>query len=107
MNKFVIRKKLYDITNEINSTEIELKTVDKNLIKLNKEKDWSEDIFHSLISLKQTDNIRLQTLQDSKYELNNKIKFLNNQKNDVETKIEELINILRDDDSNVSRETNE
>ena len=58
-----------------------------------------------MISLKQTDNIRLQTLQDSKYELNNKIKFLNNQKNDVETKIEELINILRDDDSNVSRET--
>ena len=66
------KKKLYDITNEIHSTEIELKTVDKNLIKLNKEKDWSEDIFHSLISLKQTDNIRLQTLQDSKYELNNK-----------------------------------
>lgn len=98
------KKKLYDITNEIHSTEIELKTVDKNLIKLNKEKDWSEDIFHSLISLKQTDNIRLQTLQDSKYELNNKINFLNNQKNDVETKIEELINILRDD-SNVSRET--
>ena len=90
------KKKLYDITNEIHSTEIELKTVDKNLIKLNKEKDWSEDIFHSLISLKQTDNIRLQTLQDSKYELNNKINFLNNQKNDVETKIEELINILRD-----------
>ena len=29
---------------------------------------------------------------------------MNNQKNDVETKIEELINILRDD-SNVSRET--
>ena len=99
------KKKLYDITNEIHSTEIELKTVDKNLIKLNKEKDWSEDIFHSLISLKQTDNIRLQTLQDSKYELNNKINFLNNQKKDVETKIEELINILRDDDSNVSRET--
>ena len=99
------KKKLYDITNEIHSTEIELKTVDKNLIKLNKEKDWSEDIFHSLISLKQTDNIRLQTLQDSKYELNNKIIFLNNQKKDVETKIEELINILRDDDSNVSRET--
>lgn len=37
--------------------------------------------------------------------MNNKIKFLNNQKNDVETKIKELINILRDDDSNVSRET--
>ena len=37
--------------------------------------------------------------------MNNKIKFLNNQKNDVETKIEELINILTDDDSNVSRET--
>ena len=64
------------LTNEIHSTEIELKTVDKNLIKLNKEKDWSEDIFHSLISLKQTDNIRLQTLQDSKYELNNKIIIL-------------------------------
>ena len=58
-----------------------------------------------MISLKQTDNIRLQTLQDSKYELNNKIKFLNNQKNDVETKIEELIiNILTDDDS-MFRET--
>ena len=40
------KKKLYDITNEIHSTEIELKTVDKNLIKLNKEKDWSEDRFH-------------------------------------------------------------
>lgn len=39
------KKKLYDITNEIHSTEIDLKTVDKNLIKLNKEKDWSEDIF--------------------------------------------------------------
>ena len=37
--------------------------------------------------------------------ISNKIIFLNNQKKDVETKIEELINILRDDDSNVSRET--
>ena len=91
------KKKLYDITNEIHSTEIELKTVDKNLIKLNKEKDWTEDVFHSVTSLKQSDNIRLETLQKSNYELNNKIKLLNNQKNDVETKIEELINILSDD----------
>ena len=29
------RKKLYDITNEIHSTEIDLKTVDKNLIFMN------------------------------------------------------------------------
>ena len=85
------KKKLYDITNEIHSTEIELKTVDKNLIKLNKEKDWTEDVFHSVTSLKQSDNIRLETLQKSNYELNNKIKLLNN--------------ILSNDDSNVSRET--
>ena len=39
------KKKLYDITNEIHSTEIELKTVDKNLIKLNKGKKTGQKIY--------------------------------------------------------------
>ena len=35
------------IQDDIRSSEIELKTIEKNLNKLIKEKDWTEDILHS------------------------------------------------------------
>ena len=101
----IYKKKLSDITNEIHSSEIELKTVNKNLVKLNKEKDWTEEIFHSVTSSLQSDDIKLDTLQDSKSDLNNRIELLNKQKQEVEAKIDELDNILNKSESDVSRET--
>ena len=69
LNNYKIR--LNEVENNIRSYEIELKTVSNNLSKLNKEKDWTEDIFHSVSFSKTTDNIKLSTLDDSKSELNN------------------------------------
>ena len=39
----LLKDRLENINNEIHSSNIELKTIDKNIKKLNKEKDWTED----------------------------------------------------------------
>ena len=41
------KDRLQCIQDDIRSSEIELKTIEKNLKKLIKEKDWTEDILHS------------------------------------------------------------
>ena len=54
------------IQDDIRSSEIELKTIEKNLNKLIKEKDWTEDILHSTsISSKESD-VRILTLKNNK-----------------------------------------
>lgn len=118
LNNYKIR--LNEVENNIRSYEIELKTVSNNLSKLNKEKDWTEDIFHSVSFSKTTDNIKLSTLDDSKSELNNQLYILRDEHEVLIKKIEELDNILKVDkesntpksvyvdesiEDNVSRET--
>ena len=118
LNNYKIR--LNEVENNIRSYEIELKTVSNNLSKLNKEKDWTEDIFHSVSFSKTTDNIKLSTLDDSKSELNNQLDILRDEHEVLIKKIEELDNILKVDkesntpksvyvdestEDNVSRET--
>lgn len=118
LNNYKIR--LNEVENNIRSYEIELKTVSNNLSKLNKEKDWTEDIFHSVSFSKTTDNIKLSTLDDCKSELNNQLDILRDEHEVLIKKIEELDNILKVDkesntpksvyvdesiEDNVSRET--
>lgn len=102
LNNYKIR--LNEVENNIRSYEIELKTVSNNLSKLNKEKDWTEDIFHSVSFSKTTDNIKLSTLDDSKSELNNQLDILKDEHEVLIKKIEELDNILKvDKESNTPK----
>ena len=118
LNNYKIR--LNEVENNIRSYEIELRTVSNNLSKLNKEKDWTEDIFHSVSFSKTTDNIKLPTTDDTKSELNNQLDILRDEHEVLIKKIEELDNILKVDkesntpksvygdestEDNVSRET--
>ena len=102
------KTRLNEVEDNIRSYEIELKTVNKNLSKINKEKDWTEDIFHSVSSSKTTDNIKLSTLDNSKSELNNNLSLLRDEQGMLVKKIEELDNILKaDKESNTQKSVDE
>lgn len=96
------KTRLNEVDNNIRSYEIKLKTVNMNLSKINKEKDWTEDIFHSVSSSKTTDKIRLSTLDDSKSELNSRLSTLREEHDSLVRKIEELDDILKTDKENNS-----
>lgn len=96
------KTRLNEVEDNIRSDEIELKTVNKNLSKINKEKDWTEDIFHSVSSSKTIDNIKFSILDNSKSELNNNLSLLRDEQDMLVKKIEELDNILKaDKESNI------
>ena len=62
----LLKDRLENINNEIHSSNIELKTIDKNIKKLNKEKDWTEDIFHSVTSSTDTSVVAIEALKNNK-----------------------------------------
>lgn len=103
----LLKDRLENINNEIHSSNIELKTIDKNIKKLNKEKDWTEDIFHSVTSSTDTSVVAIETLKNNKSETLQKITDLSEEKQNVAEKIETLNKVLEEDMSseNVSRET--
>ena len=112
LNNYKIR--LNEVENNIRSYEIEFKTVSKNLSKLNKEKDWTEDIFHSVSYSKTSDNIKLSTLDNSKSELNSNLSILRDEhdilvanilKVDKESITQKSIDKNESTQDNVSRET--
>lgn len=102
----LLMDRLDNIENEIRSSNIQLKTIDKNLKKLNKEKDWTEDIFHSVTSVTDSSNVALDTLQNNKSDILQKITDLSIEKQNVSDKIEMLNKVLEENSSdNVSHET--
>lgn len=102
----LLKDKLNDIESKIRSYNIELKTIDNNIKKFNKEKDWTEDVFHSVTSLKENSNVTIKTFQNRKTDLLQLISDLFTEKQIVTEKIEMLNNILQEDVSdNVSHET--
>lgn len=103
----LLKDRLENINNEIHSSNIELKTIDKNIKKLNKEKDWTEDIFHSVTSSTDTSVVAIEALKNNKSETLQKITDLSDEKQNVAEKIETLNKVLEEDMSseNVSRET--
>ncbi len=102
----LLKSRLDDIDNEIRSSKIQLTTLDDNIKKLNDEKDWTEDIFHSVTSVTNNTNETLITLKNSKSEIQQKIEKLSEEKNDVSSKYEKIIEILEEDTTvNVSHET--
>lgn len=103
----LLKDRLENINNEIHSSNIELKTIDKNIKKLNKEKDWTEDIFHSVTSSTDTSVVAIEALKNNKSETLQKITDLSEEKQNVAEKIETLNKVLEEDMSseNVSRET--
>lgn len=103
----LLKDRLKNINNEIHSSNIELKTIDKNIKKLNKEKDWTEDIFHSVTSSTDTSVVAIEVLKNNKSETLQKITDLSEEKQNVAEKIETLNKVLEEDMSseNVSRET--
>lgn len=103
LNNYKIR--LNEVENNIRSYEIEFKTVSKNLSKLNKEKDWTEDIFHSVSYSKASDNIKLSTLDNSKSELNSNLSILRDEHDILVEKIEELTNILKVDKESITQKS--
>ena len=103
LNNYKIR--LNEVENNIRSYEIEFKTVSKNLSKLNKEKDWTEDIFHSVSYSKTSDNIKLSTLDNSKSELNSNLSILRDEHDILVEKIEELTNILKVDKESTTQKS--
>lgn len=103
LNNYKIR--LNEVENNIRSYKIELKTVSNNLSKLNKEKDWTEDIFHSVSFSNTTDNIKLSTLDDSKSELNNQLDILRDEHEVLIKKIEELTNMLKADKESITQKS--
>ena len=103
LNNYKIR--LNEVENNIRSYEIELKTVSNNLSKLNKEKDWTEDIFHSVSYSKIADNIKLSTLDNSKSELNSNLSILRDEHDILVKKIEELTNMLKADKESITQKS--
>lgn len=103
LNNYKIR--LNEVENNIRSYEIELKTVSNNLSKLNKEKDWTEDIFHSVCYSKTADNIKLSTLDNSKLELNSNLSILRDEHDILVKKIDELTNILKADKESITQKS--
>lgn len=103
LNNYKIR--LNEVENNIRSYEIEFKTVSKNLSKLNKEIDWTEDIFHSVSYSKASDNIKLSTLDNSKSELNSNLSILRDEHDILVEKIEELTNILKVDKESITQKS--
>lgn len=103
LNNYKIR--LNEVENNIRSYEIEFKTVSKNLSKLNKEKDWTEDIFHSVSYSKASDNIKLSTLDNSKSELNSNLSILRDEHDILVEKIEKLTNILKVDKESITQKS--
>lgn len=103
----LLKDRLENINNEIHSSNIELKTIDKNIKKLNKEKDWTEDIFHSVTSSTDTSVVAIEALKNNKSKTLQKIIDLSEEKQNVAEKIETLNKVLEEDMSseNVSRET--
>lgn len=103
----LLKDRLENINNEIHSSNIELKTIDKNIKKLNKEKDWTEDIFHSVTSSTDTSVVAIEALKNNKSKILQKITDLSDEKQNVAEKIETLNKVLEEDMSseNVSRET--
>ena len=103
----LLKDRLENINNEIHSSNIELKTIDKNIKKLNKEKDWTEDIFHSVTSSTDTSVVAIEALKNNKSKTLQKITGLSEEKQNVAEKIETLNKVLEEDMSseNVSRET--
>ena len=103
----LLKDRLENINNEIHSSNIELKTIDKNIKKLNKEKDWTEDIFHSVTSSTDTSVVAIEALKNNKSKTLQKITDLSDEKQNVAEKIETLNKVLEEDMSseNVSRET--
>lgn len=103
----LLKDRLENINNEIHSSNIELKTIDKNIKKLNKEKDWTEDIFHSVTSSTDTSVVAIEALKNNKSETLQKITDLSEEKQNVAEKIETLNKVFEEDMSseNVSRET--
>ncbi len=103
----LLKDRLENINNEIHSSNIELKTIDKNIKKLNKEKDWTEDIFHSVTSSTDTSVVAIEALKNNKSKTLQKITDLSEEKQNVAEKIETLNKVLEEDMSseNVSRET--
>lgn len=103
----LLKDRLENINNEIHSSNIELKTIDKNIKKLNKEKDWTEDIFHSVTSSTDTSVVAIEALKNNKSKTLQKITDLSEEKQNVVEKIETLNKVLEEDMSseNVSRET--
>ena len=98
----LLKDRLENINNEIHSSNIELKTIDKNIKKLNKEKDWTEDIFHSVTSSTDTSVVAIEALKNNKSKTLQKITDLSEEKQNVAEKIETLNKVLEE---NVSRET--
>ena len=76
----LLKDRLENINNEIHSSNIELKTIDKNIKKLNKEKDWTEDIFHSVTSSTDTSVVAIEALKNNKSETLQKITDLSEEK---------------------------
>ena len=103
LNNYKIR--LNEVENNIRSYEIEFKTVSKNLSKLNKEKDWTEDIFHSVSYSNTSDNVKLSTLDNSKSELNSNLSILRDEHDILVEKIEELTNILKVDKESITQKS--
>lgn len=103
LNNYKIR--LNEVENNIRSYEIEFKTVSKNLSKLNKEKDWTEDIFHSVSYSKTSDNVKLSILDNSKSELNSNLSILRDEHDILVEKIEELTNILKVDKESITQKS--
>lgn len=103
----LLKDRFENINNEIHSSNIELKTIDKNIKKLNKEKDWTEDIFHSVTSSTDTSVVAIEALKNNKSKTLQKITDLSEDKQNVAEKIETLNKVLEEDMSseNVSRET--
>ncbi len=103
----LLKDRLENINNEIHSSNIELKTIDKNIKKFNKEKDWTEDIFHSVTSSTDTSVVAIEALKNNKSKTLQKITDLSEEKQNVAEKIETLNKVLEEDMSseNVSRET--
>lgn len=102
----LLKDKLNDIENKIRSYNIQLKTIENNIKKFNNEKDWTEDVFHSITSFTKTSNVTIETLQNNKTEFLQLISDLSAEKQIVSEKIEMLNNILHEDLSdNVSHET--
>ena len=98
------KDRLQCIQDDIRSSEIELKTIEKNLNKLIKEKDWTEDILHSTSISSEESDVRILTLKNNKSDLSHKLVLLNKERDELTNKIESLKDILNSD-SNVSCET--
>ena len=93
-----VNSKIETINEKIHSANIELETIDKKIKSLNDYTDRTGDIFNSYKN--SNNNIIEKSLGDAVDNINNKIKELNEQKEELDKKREKLKNVLMYDNIN-------